>query len=58
FLGVALMQWATGWIATLAAARGGDPYVAVMLAIAAVLAVGALAFRLLPAPAAALVPAH
>ncbi|WP_312304312.1 MFS transporter [Pulveribacter sp.] len=59
FLGVALMQWATGWIATLAAARGGDPYVAVMLAIAAVLAVAALAFRLLPAPpAAALVPAH
>lgn len=59
FLGVALMQWATGWIATLAAARGGDPHVAVMLAIAAVLAVAALAFRLLPAPpAAALVPAH
>jgi hypothetical protein len=50
FLGVALMQWATGLVATLAQARGGDPYVAVMLTIAALLGGGALAFRLLPAP--------
>ena len=50
FLGVALMQWATGLVATLAQGRGGDPYVAVMLTIAALLGGGALAFRLLPAP--------
>ena len=51
FLGVALMQWVTGVAASIAAAQGADPYVAVMLTIAAMLAVGALAFRLLPAPA-------
>lgn len=50
FLGVALMQWVTGVAASLAAARGADPYVAVMLTIAGMLAVGALAFRLLPGP--------
>ncbi|KQO19761.1 nitrate/nitrite transporter [Acidovorax sp. Leaf78] len=50
FLGVALMQWATGLAASLAAARGADPYVAVMLTIAGMLAAGVLAFRLLPAP--------
>lgn len=50
FLGVALMQWATGLAASLAAARGADPYVAVMLTIASMLAAGVLAFRLLPAP--------
>ncbi|MBT9514123.1 MAG: MFS transporter [Acidovorax sp.] len=54
FLGVALMQWVTGLAASLAAARGADPYVAVMLTIAGMLTVGVLAFRLLPAPA----PAH
>ncbi len=50
FLGVALMQWVTGLAASLAFARGADPYVAVMLTIAAMLAGSALAFRLLPAP--------
>lgn len=50
FLGVALMQWLTGLMATLAAARGADPYVAVMLTIAGMLACGALAFKLLPGP--------
>ena len=54
FLGVALMQWVTGLAASLAAARGADPYVAVMLTIAGMLATGAVAFRCLPAPA----PAH
>ena len=52
FLGVALMQWVTGLAASLASARGADPYVAVMLTIAAMLVVSALAFRFLPAPAA------
>lgn len=50
FLGVALVQWATGLVASLASAQGADPYVAVLLAITALLCVGALAFRLLPAP--------
>ena len=51
FLGVALMQWVTGVAASIAATQGADPYVAVMLTSAAMLGVGALAFRLLPAPA-------
>lgn len=51
FLGVALMQWLTGVAASVATAHGLDPYVAVMLTIAALLAGGVLAFRLLPAPA-------
>ncbi|MFT4241565.1 MAG: MFS transporter [Acidovorax sp.] len=51
FLGVALMQWVTGVAASLAAARGADPYVAVMLTIAGMLAVGAAAFKVLPQPA-------
>ncbi|EJE54629.1 arabinose efflux permease family protein [Acidovorax sp. CF316] len=51
FLGVALMQWLTGLAASLASARGADPYVAVMLSISALLAAGVLSFRLLPAPA-------
>ena len=50
FLGVALVQWATGLVASLASAQGADPYVAVLLAITALLCAGALAFRLLPAP--------
>ena len=50
FLGVALMQWLTGVAASLAAAQGLDPYVAVMLTISAMLTVGVLAFRWLPAP--------
>lgn len=51
FLGVALMQWLTGLAASLATARGVDPYVVVMLTISALLAAGVLSFRLLPAPA-------
>lgn len=50
FLGVAAMQWFTGLVASLAQARGMDPLVAVMACIAALLALGALAFSLLPHP--------
>lgn len=50
FLGVALMQWLTGAVASAAAAQGADPYAVVMLTIAALLVAGALAFRWLPAP--------
>ena len=50
FLGVALMQWVTGLAASVAQARAADPYTAVMLTIAAMLAGGALAFRVLPSP--------
>lgn len=50
FLGVALMQWVTGVAASLATAQGADPFVAVLLTIAGLLAAGALAFRGLPAP--------
>ncbi len=53
FLGVALMQWLTGVVASLAPALGLDPYAAVLWAIAALLALGAAAFRWLPAPAGA-----
>ena len=50
FLGVAAMQWFTGWIAALAPALGLDPFVATLTAIATLLVVGALAFMTLPAP--------
>ena len=50
FLGVAIMQWLTGGIATVAKAAGIEPYAAVLGAIALLLALGALAFRLLPQP--------
>lgn len=50
FLGVAAMQWFTGLVASVAKYRGADPYVAVMACIAALLALAALAFRLLPHP--------
>ncbi|GKT20391.1 MFS transporter [Acidovorax sp. SUPP3334] len=50
FLGVALMQWLTGVAAAMAAAHGVEPYTAVMLTIAALLAAGVLAFLRLPAP--------
>ncbi|GAB1385153.1 MFS transporter [Melaminivora sp.] len=49
FLGVALMQSATGWVAAWAAGQGLEPYRAVLLAIAAWVALASLAFRLLPA---------
>ncbi|MBG9386632.1 MFS transporter [Caenimonas aquaedulcis] len=50
FLGIALMQWLTGVAATVGAAHGVDPFEAVMLTTAVMLAAGAAAFRLLPAP--------
>ncbi len=48
FMGVALMQWLTGHVASTAVAAGAEPYAAVLLTIAALLAAGALAFGLLP----------
>ena len=50
FLGVAAMQWLTGLVASLAKRGGTDPYLAVMASIAVLLALAALAFRLLPPP--------
>jgi predicted MFS family arabinose efflux permease len=50
FLGVAVMQWATGGIASLAHGLGADPYLAVLAAITLLLAAGAAAFRWLPQP--------
>jgi len=52
FLGVALVQWFTGVVAGAARTAQGDAYTAVLLAIAALVALGALAFRVLPQPAA------
>ncbi|TXL64915.1 MFS transporter [Zeimonas arvi] len=51
FLGVALMQWLTGVVASAAAAAGWPVYGAVFAAIAAMLALGAAAFAFLPQPA-------
>ncbi len=51
FMGVALMQWFTGFVATLATAQGIEPFAAVLGSIAALLAAGALAFVVLPGPA-------
>lgn len=51
FMGVALLQWVTGLIASLAQAHQIDPYGPVFGAIALALFVGALAFRWLPQPA-------
>ncbi|MBA2963759.1 MULTISPECIES: MFS transporter [Ramlibacter] len=50
FLGVGLVQWLTGLVATAAPGLGLDRYAAVMAAIAGLLALAALAFVLLPAP--------
>ncbi len=50
FLGVALMQSVTGWVADLALARGAEPYAAVFSTIAALLLVGAVGFACLPQP--------
>ncbi|MCO5105156.1 MAG: MFS transporter [Burkholderiaceae bacterium] len=50
FLGVALAQWLTGAAAALALAHGVEPYRAVFGLLAALLAAGALAFWVLPAP--------
>lgn len=48
FMGVALMQWFTGFVGNVVKAQGGDIYAAVLLTIAALLAAGALAFAWLP----------
>ena len=50
FLGVGLMQSATGWVASWAQSQGIEPYQAVMTAIAIALALGSSALRWLPAP--------
>jgi len=50
FMGVALMQWFTGVVASVATSHGIDPYSAVLATIAVLLAAGALAFAWLPAP--------
>ena len=50
FLGVALMQWLTGIVASVASAHGVEPFTAVMASIAALLVAGALAFTVLPGP--------
>ena len=50
FLGVAVMQWFTGGVATAVQALGVETYAAVLGAIAASLVAGTVAFKLLPAP--------
>jgi hypothetical protein len=45
-----LMQWVTGIVASVAQARQADPFTAVLLTVASLLALGALAFAWLPAP--------
>jgi len=51
FLGVAVMQWFTGAVASVASAHGADPFMSVLLTIAALLVSGAGAFVFLPKPA-------
>jgi hypothetical protein len=53
FLGVAVMQWLTGAVASAASAHGADPFVSVLLTIAGLLVAGALAFVCLPKPVSA-----
>ncbi len=48
FLGVGLVQWFTGRVADWAQTQGLEPYRAVMLTIAVLLALGSTAFRWLP----------
>ena len=50
FLGVALVQWLTGLVAAAAPAWGLETYEAVLGAIALMLALAAVAFRVLPGP--------
>lgn len=50
FLGIALMQWLTGLVATAALAHGLPVYNCVLAFVALMLVAGAAAFRLLPAP--------
>ena len=52
FLGVALLQWLTGAVASAAEVLQVERYAAVMTAIGVLLALGALAFWKLPKPAA------
>ena len=49
FLGIALMQWLTGVVASIAKAQQVEPFAAVLAAVAALLAAGAIAFASLPA---------
>jgi len=55
FLGVAVMQWLTGAVASMATAHGIDPFLAVLATIATLLVLGALAFGILPKPASVMV---
>jgi hypothetical protein len=48
FMGVAVMQWFTGLVASAVKPTGGDIYMTVLLTIAAMLLIGALAFAWLP----------
>ncbi|RYE42424.1 MAG: MFS transporter [Hyphomicrobiales bacterium] len=48
FLGVGLMQWLTGVLAAWAQHHGHDPFQAVMLCIASMLAAASTAFRFMP----------
>ncbi len=50
FLGVALVQWLTGLVAAAAPAWGVETYEAVLGAIALMLALAAVGFRVLPGP--------
>lgn len=51
FLGVAVMQWFTGLVASVATAHGVEPFTAVLASIAALLVAGALTYSVLPQPA-------
>jgi hypothetical protein len=48
FLGVAIVQSLSGFAASWSQALGHDPYAGVLLSVASLLALGLLAFRLLP----------
>lgn len=50
FMGVAVMQTFTGWVASSAPAWGLDPFVAVLVTMAALLVLAAAAYVLLPGP--------
>jgi predicted MFS family arabinose efflux permease len=50
FLGIAMMQWLTGLVASIATAHAADPFTAVLGTIALLLAAGAAAFIWLPQP--------
>ena len=53
FLGIGVMQWLTGAVASVAKHQGVDPFMAVLATIAAALLAGGVSFALLPAPASA-----